>query len=198
MMISGPAGALESILQQAGEARAGRVGILCHPHPQYGGSMHDAVVDSAAAVLRDAGIDALRFNFRGVGASDGSYDGGAGEVDDLLAVAGHARAELGYRSIVLIGYSFGSRVSWGAAEAIEAERTILIAPPIGMMEYPEDLAPRCPLAVIIGSADDFADQDAVRRWCDLHGARLELIPGANHFFAGAWTDVTAAVGRCLG
>ncbi len=189
LMIEGPAGALESILQQAGAARAERVGVLCHPHPQFGGNMHDAVIDRAA--------DALRFNFRGVGASDGSYDGGAGEVDDLLAVAAHARNELGYEGIVLLGYSFGSRVCWGGAQAVDPDRMILVAPPIGMMEYPEDLAPRCPLAVVIGSRDDYADQDSVRGWCERHGARLEVIAGANHFFAGAWNEIDAAVGRCL-
>ena len=195
MIIDGPAGRIEALLEQADAERSARVGIVCHPHPQYGGSMHDAVVDAASRALRANGIDALRFNFRGVGASEGSYDSGVGEIDDLLAVAAHARGEQGYDDVLVVGYSFGSRVAWGAARRVAPTQLVLVAPPIGMMDYPAEHAPACPVVVVIGSADDFADGNALRSWCAERGADLRLIEGANHFFAGAWDAVTAEILR---
>ena len=107
MLVDGPAGALETLLDGDGSDLA----VLCHPHPQYGGTMHDAVLDCAARALGAAGIARLRFNFRGVGRSEGRFDEGVGEVDDVLAILTHGRKMHPEARVLLVGYSFGAAMA---------------------------------------------------------------------------------------
>jgi uncharacterized protein len=134
-MVPGPVGRLEgSFSEPAGATDAI---VLCHPHPQYGGSMRDAVLDTIAAVADRLGMAQLRFNFRGVGASDGSFDRGVGEVDDLLFVLDWLRAQKRPTSIRVAGYSFGSSVVWRALDRAGAlAGVLLVAPPVAMMDFP--------------------------------------------------------------
>ena len=136
--IQGSAGALEAKTDQASEGRD-ITAVLCHPHPQYGGSMHDGVVDVAAGIMLDHGIDCVRFNFRGVGRSEGVYDNGIGELDDLGAVANWVRDQNPDHKLWLAGYSFGSNIVFRSLAGLKPEFALLIAPPIGMMEFPEDV-----------------------------------------------------------
>ena len=178
MHIPGPAGALVARFDAAAEP--GRASaVLCHPHPLYGGTLEDAVLDCLAQVLLANGVDCLRFNFRGAGGSEGSHDHGHGEVEDLLAAIAWLQTEHGADHLWLGGYSFGANVVWQSLDRAPApERVLLVAPPVGMMDFP----PRrvgCPVDVFIGDADDFADLDALAAW---EGVTSHVIAGANHFF----------------
>ena len=155
--------------------------ILCHPHPLYGGSMHDAVLDAVGQALDSFGINCLKFNFRGVGASDGDFDGGHGEGQDLLAVIDWVR-EQGIQSPWLGGYSFGAHVVCSALPQIpDPGRVLLVAPPTGAMDISEPAAPYN-VDVFAGDGDDFVDLGRLAEW---RHARLHVIPGADHFFGGA-------------
>lgn len=199
MNIQGPAGFLEaeydSPEQQAEDAAP--LAILCHPHPQYGGSMHDAVLATTTRTLLDMGIHCLRFNFRGVGASAGTYDGGAGESQDLLAVHGWVQKERAEASAIYwAGYSFGANVVWSTLTLAEPDQVLLIAPPMAVMDFgaiPEALTKR--ISAVCGDQDDYADPAKLSA---LLNARAEVITGADHFFSGRHDELAAAVKRLLG
>lgn len=197
MQIPGPTGTLEARLDEA-QTRATdspRIAVLCHPHPQYGGSMHDAVLETATGALLAAGIDCVRFNFRGVGASAGVYDHGVGEVDDANAVLAWAR-DTEPSEIWLAGYSFGARVAWqvlaNPATEITVARGLLIAPPVGSMSF--DGATTAPVDVFAGDADEFIESAALDAW---QGVNIHRIPSANHFFMGAHPQLGDLLGHVI-
>lgn len=179
MFIDGPCGNLESRLDTAPVEKT-TTAVLCHPHPQYGGSMYDGVLDTVAGVLLKKGINCLRFNFRGVGASDGAYDEGVGEVEDLYAVANWVAAEYPRDDLWLCGYSFGSSIVWRSLAQLRPVQTILIAPPVGMMNFPEQPLTTAVIG-IAGDADNFVNVEAYQQ---LLGDSATVLAGADHFFSG--------------
>jgi alpha/beta superfamily hydrolase len=214
--IPSPAGSLEALYEpgfDGGSASATAAGgvcaVLCHPHPLYGGNMHDGVLDCVANVLRRAGVGCLRFNFRGVGASSGAHDGGAGEVDDLLAAIAwlrtndratdraNDRANQNVDRLWLGGYSFGAYVAWQSlARGASPERVLLVAPPVGRMPFTEQ-SPGCRVDVFAGDQDEFVDQAALTAW---QGVHTHVIAGADHFFSsppGAWEALGREVARAI-
>src|SRR5262245_50111820 len=163
--------------------------------------MHDAVLGTIAAVADRLGIAQLKFNFRGVGASAGSFDRGVGEVDDLLAVLAWLRTELSPTTIRLAGYSFGSNVVWRAAERAGAlTHILLVAPPVAMMDFPPRAAVTAKIGLICGEQDDFVAAPDLVRWAaeSAPGAAVETITGADHFFGGTHAALGKAVERLLG
>ena len=194
-MIPGPVGALEA---RVTPGETDRWAVLCHPHPLYGGSMDDGVLDVARRCLERAGMGTVLFNFRGVGNSEGQHDGAGGEVDDLATVlwwlAGNHRVQGG---VTLIGYSFGSSVAWqGLTRFDDAGPVVLIAPPIGNMAFPD--SPGAQGTVIAGSDDAFIDRAARTRFLNEHaGMRFVEIPGADHFFSGGVAALSKAVSQAL-
>ncbi len=192
LSIQGPAGALEAMVDappQPGSALA----LLCHPHPLYGGSMHDAVLGTLGQALQAAGINCLRFNFRGVGASDGRFDNGRGEAQDLLAVVDWADQQ-GAGALWLCGYSFGAHVVCQALARIGSpERVLLVAPPNAVMSIPPPVCP-CPLDLIAGDRDEFVNCQDLASWA---GARTHVISGADHFFSGSGSRLLEAVQATL-
>ena len=131
LLIPGPAGRLELMvdLPEPGEARAG-VAIVCHPHPPDGGTLHNKVVTMTARALSELGLAAVRFNFRGVGQSEGQFDEGRGETLDLLAVADWLSKVRPGDALWLGGFSFGSWVALKAARQLPVKQMISIAPPV--------------------------------------------------------------------
>lgn len=177
---------LEGVLHVPGRTPAPGV-VVCHPHPLYGGDMTNGVVAGLCRALAGDGIAALRFNFRGVGASEGSYDGGRGERDDAIAAMEwlRARPQIDATRLGLAGYSFGAIVACAAAAAVRWLKALtLISPPVAGAELaiPRDV----PVLVVAGDADQFAPLAALRSalapWPE---ARLEVIAGADHFW---WED----------
>ena len=193
--VPGPAGALEARLWPSTN---GHWAVFCHPHPLYGGSMDDAVIDLARTRFAATGGGATLFNFRGVGASDGQHDGGAGEVDDVVAVVRWLADHEAATAPLLVGYSFGSAVAWRAAAQLDAvTHTVLIAPPIGSMAYPhsESLA----ATVIAGSMDPFVDAARLDAWLAAQpGATLLAVAGADHFFLGHQRELAGALDQAFG
>ena len=192
--IAGPAGVLELAIVD----RGGDCAVLCHPHPLYGGSMHDAVLGLAEEAWRRQGGSSIRFNYRGVGASDGSFDGGDGEADDAACVANWALARLGARTLTLVGYSFGAGVAWRAAAGLDGiARIVLVAPPMPSMDFPHRPAPRTVL--IHGDQDDFVDAAFAAKWAaEQESARLITLAGADHFFSGTGNALAAAFDAAFG
>lgn len=195
LLVDGPAGALETLLDGDGKDLA----VLCHPHPQYGGTMHDAVLDCAARALAIRDVARLRFNFRGVGRSEGRFDEGVGEVDDVLAVLTHGRKTHPAARMLLVGYSFGAAMALRAASrAPGLSGLLLIAPPAGHMTL-VDAEPNCPVHIIAGREDAFTPPTALET---LTAALPTAVPpvilnDADHFFVGAQPALEKAVAQVI-
>jgi len=186
LSIPGPAGTLQATLTDA-DAAADAMTILCHPHPQYGGSMDDDVLAILATALAAKASAVLRFNFRGVGSSAGAYSGQGGEVDDLRAVLIWARNQYPATRLILGGYSFGASI---VAQILPdpgtaLERVLLVAPPLGNLPLPIPDG-TIPVDLFVGDQDAFADLDALDQWST---ARVHILEGADHFFSGCWDEL---------
>ncbi len=195
-MLDGPAGKLETISDVAAPACARRgVAVICHPQPQQGGTMHNKVVTMTERALRESGLDTVRFNFRGTGASEGSYDQGDGEGNDLAAVAAWARAMRPDDALWLAGFSFGGYVTLRNAVRLRADALISIAPPIGMRPLDDLKLPTCPWLLIQGEADEVVDPQAVFDWVAQleHPPELVRMPDTSHFFHRRMMDLRGAI-----
>lgn len=198
LSISGPAGRIEAAFDAAdAEATPQPVlAIICHPLPTEGGTMHNKVVTMAARALRECGVDTLRFNFRGVGASEGTFDDGKGELDDLRAVAAWARAQHPDKALWLAGFSFGAWVSLRGAVELGAKALVSIAPPVGRSWDFDGIAlPTVPWLVIQGDADEIVDAEAVREWVASLPTPPQLVemPDTSHFFHRKLMDLRGAL-----
>ncbi len=196
LLLPGPAGALEVQVElpEPGEARAG-VAIVCHPHPVHGGTMHNKVVTMAARALRELGLAVVRFNFRGTGRSEGSYDEGRGETLDLLAVAEWVRRTRPDDALWLAGFSFGSYVALLAARHLPVRQMVSIAPPAGRWDFSAVISPGCPWLVIQGDEDDVVEPQAVYDWIAamVEPPTLVRMPETGHFFHRRLMDLRGAI-----
>lgn len=176
--------------------------VVCHPHPAYGGSMFNNVVDAILAAMWQAGYATLRFNFRGVGASDGEHDGGPGEVDDAVAAMAFALAQPGVRKegAVMAGYSFGAMVALSAGYArAEVARIVAVALPLAMADARIPDGASKPLLLVSGDRDSYSPVAGLKTLRSQIGdsARLEIIAGADHFFGGHEAELSRAVAAAL-
>ena len=194
LAIAGPAGALEAIAEDPG-TEGSSYAVVCHPHPLFGGTMDNKVVTTVARALREAGIPTLRFNFRGVGASGGEFDHGAGETADAQDVAAWGGERWPGRTLVIAGFSFGACVALRVADQGPARLLIAVAPAIQRLEVPSAPVPRCPWLIIQGDADEIVDPAAVIEWVGQikPKPRLVMLPGAGHFFHGRLHELRDAV-----
>lgn len=196
LTLPGPAGALELIVEAAEAAPRPIVAIVCHPLPTEGGTMHNKVVTMTARALRESGAATVRFNFRGVGASEGEFDQGEGECDDLRAVAAWVRATRPDAQLWLAGFSFGAYVSLRMADELQPKLLISIAPPAGRWDF-DRIAPPSgyPWLVIQGEADEIVDPDAVFAWIESLRQPPELVrmPDTGHFFHRRLIDLRGAI-----
>jgi hypothetical protein len=195
-LIDGPAGKLEAATTYPGEEPRG-IALVAHPHPLYGGTMDNKVVQTLAKTFAKLGLAAFRVNFRGVGQSAGAFDQGIGETEDMLALAEHARREAGNLPIVLAGFSFGGYVQTRVLEHIEARQLILVAPAVKRFEVgavPSDTV------VIHGEQDDVVPLADVLDWARPQSLPITVVPGAGHFFHGQLNllaQIVAASCLCL-
>ncbi|MBI4633370.1 MAG: alpha/beta hydrolase [Deltaproteobacteria bacterium] len=165
-----------------GAARGDKGVVISHPHPQMGGSMINNVVESMVSAFINSGFSTLRFNFRGVGASEGGYDGGVGEQDDVRGAIDCLR-EKGKRDIMLAGYSFGA---WVNAMFLTTEAgflpAVFVSPPVRLLNFDfSALAGKVGL-VICGDQDDFCSPGEVRNMAEQVGCPLKIVRGADHFY----------------
>lgn len=194
LTIAGPAGSLEAIVEDL-EVSGASYAVVCHPHPLFGGTMENKVVTTLARALQETGIPTLRFNFRGVGSSEGTFDAGDGETDDAAAVASYGALRWPGRQLVLAGFSFGSYVTLRLALTRHTSRLITVAPPVDRFDFSGFAAPDCPWLVVQGDSDDVVDPKSVFAWVkDLQPQpELVVVPGVGHFFHGHLTELKAAV-----
>lgn len=198
LWIEGPAGKLEAALRVA-DAPKGAV-VLAHPHPLYGGTLHNPVIFHADRELNRRGLTTLRFNFRGVLGSDGFHDEGRGEIGDVAAAAAWVRALAPGRPLILVGYSFGSRCV--IAHAI-SDRTVAgvvaIGLPVRIWEFPDLPELGRPLAVVHGTLDEFGsieEVEAVIASASPKG-KLYAVPGCSHLFPARAPEAAARVAEAV-
>lgn len=201
--LSGPAGAIEALVEVPADSPAGapeRFGVVCHPHPLYGGTLDNKVVYTLARAFVELGVPAIRFNFRGVGASEGRYDDGAGETQDVLAVIAYGRQRWPGAALWLAGFSFGGAVAVRAAAEARPQRLVAVAPGITRVGMEGVASPACPWLIVQGDADDVIEPAAVLEWGRRQATApaVRVLPGAGHFFHGRLHEVRQLVLDFLG
>lgn len=180
LSLDGPAGALETDINAPAEPPRG-IALIAHPNPVQGGTKDNKVVTTLAKTFFGLGYVAVRPNFRGVGASAGRFDEGRGETDDLLAVARHLRSQYGDLPLLLAGFSFGAFVQTRVAQALTAEKLVLVGPAVN--RFPAATVPAGTL-VIHGEVDDVVPLAAVLDWARPQQLPVVVVPGGEHFFHG--------------
>ncbi|HEU4925007.1 MAG TPA: alpha/beta hydrolase [Burkholderiales bacterium] len=172
--IAGPAGRIECAVDSP-EGAARGVALIAHPHPLFGGTLDNKVVQTLARAFVDLGYEAWRTNFRGVGATEGSHDEGRGELEDLRTIVRH----LAPARLVLAGFSFGASLQARLAQEVELEWLVLVGIGITRLEAPA--VPKGTL-VIHGESDDTVPLAAVLDWARPQDLPVVVVPGADHFF----------------
>ena len=170
------------------------VGIICHPHPLFGGTMHNKVTHMIEKAFKDLGLHTVRFNFRGVGESDGEYDNGIGETQDLITVCQWAKQVIPDHDIWLAGFSFGSYCALSACSDIKPTQFLTVAPPVERFDYTDLAIPDCPWLVIQGEDDDVVTPKAVYDYVNNLEPRPQLVTfKAGHFFHRRLIDLKGAI-----
>ncbi len=194
-------GNLEALLDKPNENKQSiesndYIAVCCHPHSLHGGTLTNKVVYTLSKAMASMGIPSLRFNFRGVGNSDGIYDDGVGEQDDLANIVSWLQEKYPGRKLILGGFSFGAFVSIMAAKRLDAKIIISVAPPVGRFDFSSLELPICPWHVIQGDKDELVNYNDVENWIckqkeDKQKVKLELITvkGASHFFHGKLVEL---------
>jgi uncharacterized protein len=184
--IAGPAGAIECAIDNPATAPMG-IAVVCHPHPQHGGTLDNKVAQTLARAFVQIGMRCVRFNFRGVGASEGVWDEGRGEIDDALAVirAYRPAADVAALPFILAGFSFGGFVAAEAATRLTDEakpqRLVLVGPSTQKQQVP---LVQADTVVIHGEIDDVVPLSATLDWARPQALPVIVIPGVGHFFHG--------------
>jgi hypothetical protein len=185
LVIDGPAGALEVVLNLPAGSPHGTlrgIALVAHPHPLQGGTLDNKVAQTLARTFFALGYASVRFNFRGVGRSEGVFDQGVGETDDALAALAWAKARFGAGlRVVLAGFSFGSYVQTRVAKSLAPERLVLVGPAVGRFAFepvPADTI------VIHGEEDDVVPLADVFAWARPQALPVVVFPGCGHFFHG--------------
>jgi len=187
--VDGPAGTLEIVQNVPAHAPRG-IALVAHPHPQQGGTLDNKVAQTLAKTFLGLGYVATRFNFRGVGRSEGTFDDGIGETADALAALAHARTRFGNLPVVLAGFSFGSFVQTRVAESVTAERLVLVGPAVqrfALAAVPADTI------VVHGEEDDIVPLAAVLAWARPQELPVVVFPGCGHFFHGRLTQLQRTI-----
>ena len=200
LSLQGPSGVLECVCDLPALGTYQGTAVISHPHPLYGGTMHNKVVQTLAKAFVQNGWRAIRFNFRGVGASAGVYDEGRGEVDDLMSVI-QATSEAS-QSLALAGFSFGAFVTSHAVaclpSSLQLEKLVLVGTAASRFEVatlPTDLHEKT--LVVHGEVDDTVPLASVMDWARPQSLPVTVIPGVEHFFHGQLPLLRMLVSRHL-
>jgi len=191
LFLSGKAGKLQA-LYQPGEAGKPAI-VVCHPHPLYGGTMRNKVVYWIARAFEDKGCSVLRFNFRGVEQSEGAWDEGAGEADDVLTALDYLQEQQPDSPLWLAGFSFGTYAGLKAAKQdARVQRMLAIAPAVNLWSFDFMQHESRPLTVVSGTADEIVPFEQVQAWIKTmpNHVRFHVIDGAGHFFPQHMDEMT--------
>ena len=185
--IDGPAGKLEVILGEP-ESMPRGIAIIAHPHPLHGGTMDNKVIHTLFTTLLELEFITAKFNFRGVGKSEGNFDHGIGEIEDVITVTQTIRSQFSNHStdlpLLLAGFSFGGAIQLHAAERLNPKYLILIAPSVANLNAPTVPETTQYALIIQGDKDDIVSPDTLLAWATPKSQPIVLIPGAEHFFHG--------------
>jgi uncharacterized protein len=193
---------LEGMIARPAASNSQRGAVVCHPHPLYGGAMYNNVVEATLEAMWRLDWATLRFNFRGVGRSEGEHSGGAGEADDTAAAVRFLAdtLRLSTKGIVLAGYSFGAMAAMNAVPALsDLAALALIALPLRMTAAEALAQLNPPIILAAGDSDDYCPSAQLQTLQEVLGSRTQLtiIPGADHFFGGYEAELTDAMERML-
>ncbi|MCC6537692.1 MAG: alpha/beta hydrolase [Bryobacterales bacterium] len=198
-LIAGPAGQLEALLEEPEHGEPSQAALVCHPHPQHGGTMHNKVVYRTARGLRRAGAVVLRFNYRGVNLSAGSYDHGEGELDDARVALAWLRARYPALPVTVAGFSFGSRIALrlGAEPGAAARRILALGFPTRYGDGDRFLTNPVSRVFVQSTHDEFGPRPAFEEFfARVEGdKRLVWVESADHFFAGALEELESVIER---
>lgn len=188
----GPKGTLEGKIIVPNETKP-YIAIIGHPHSLQGGTMENKVVTTAARACKDLGITSIRFNFRGVGNSSGTFDNGVGESEDMIMLANYCLQNFKSYKLLFIGFSFGSYVAYQSAMKVENALLITIAPPTPRYDYKKTT--KSPWVIIQGTNDEVVDYEDVASFATNESRGLELITFANtgHFFHGKLIELRESI-----
>lgn len=188
--IDGPAGKLETLLGEPDSAPKG-IAVIAHPHPLHGGTMDNKVVHTLFSALLALEFITVKFNFRGVGRSEGSFGQGVGEIEDVIAVTQAIRNQFSHQlthlPLLLAGFSFGGAVQLHAAEELAPEFLLLVAPSVVNLQAPPVPETTQYALIIQGDKDDIVLPEAVLGWAEPAAQPVVIVPGAEHFFHGKLT-----------
>ena len=195
LTIDGPVGRLEALLDASAEQQPTAAVVVCHPHPQHGGTMHNKVAHTLARSFVGLNYAALRFNFRGTEGSDGEYDEGRGELDDALAAIEWMRNLYPGLPLWVAGFSFGAAIAVRAAVAVSVDGLISVAPAIYRFATGLEGQPGCPWLIVQGDEDELVAVEETIDWVNglQPGPELLVMPGVEHFFHGNLTALRGAV-----
>ncbi len=198
--INGPAGKLETVLGEPESIPQG-IAIIAHPHPLHGGTMDNKVVHTLFTTLLGLEFITAKFNFRGVGQSEGNFDHGIGEIEDVIAVTQTIRNQfsnhLTNMPLLLAGFSFGGAIQLHVAEKLKPEYLILIAPSVVNLKAPAVPETTEYALIIQGDKDEIVLPDAILAWAAPKSQPIVLIPGAEHFFHGKLTILKQVIFRAF-
>ena len=195
LMIPGNTGILEAIISPPEMEVSPVIAIICHPHPLYGGTMNNKVISTLARTFCELGIWSIRFNFRGVGHSQGHYDQGIGEIDDLISMMHWAKTQFPDHDIWLSGFSFGAYIAIkGATQQAfkdKIKQLITIAPAVNHFEFSDNQAIHCPWILLMGEKDEIVPALLVKDWIATNRFQLDAayFPAVSHFFHGHLTTL---------
>lgn len=192
LLIPGPAGSLEIALTSPAASSRG-LALICHPHPQHGGSMDNKVVQTLAKAFQELDCAVMRFNFRGVGNSEGEFDNGIGETEDAAAALAYAREQVGdAMPLIAAGFSFGCYVQTRLYERAKPQQLVLIGPAVKRFEIPTVAKDTL---VVHGEEDDVVALADVMEWARPQALPVTVFPGTGHFFHGRLTELKSCVKR---
>ncbi len=185
--LDGPAGKLEAVIGEPQSITQG-IAVIAHPHPQHGGTMDNKVVHTIFTTLLDLEFITVKFNFRGVGQSEGAFDQGIGEIQDVIAVVdairGQFRQHLINKPLLLAGFSFGGAVQLHVAHKLNPQYLILVAPSVINLQAPEVPETTHYALIIQGDKDNIVLPATILAWATPRSQPIVFIPGAEHFFHG--------------
>jgi len=185
--IDGPVGKIECIAKSVDDPKG--FGVICHPHPLYQGSMHNKVVHTMARAFNNKGLNTIRFNYRGVGKSEGEFGDSIGEVEDLNAVIHWAKSIMPNQKLWLAGFSFGAFIAANGAMAHSCQQLFTIAPAVHHQPYEQVSQVACPWVVIQGTEDEVVPPEDVYHWFTQQQSQskapMQLIKlDASHYYHG--------------
>jgi alpha/beta superfamily hydrolase len=193
--LAGPAGAIEALIEEPHGGEPSSFGVICHPHPLFGGTLQNKVVHTLARSFQELGAPTIRFNFRGVGGSEGSFADGIGETEDALAVIAAGRRRWPGAALWLGGFSFGGAVAFRAAARAGAKLLVTVAPAVRLIDVSDSKVPDCPWLIVQGAVDELVDPALVQQWAAAldPAPTVKMLADVGHFFHGRLRELTTLV-----